>query len=157
MLRRCVHAACSAWNVLVEHLAVHVGIHPLVLRRLHGGDGAHVAVMEVSALLRLHLVMHSVLSRGQVLLHVCGRVRIIVGVWHVHEATGAGHGLIRLRRQAMRAKVQTLIHERCLVKLCRATSVHPVHVILLAAVKSIRLVLALRKHLGCLHKTRTKT
>lgn len=157
VLRWWVHAASATWNVLVEHLAVHVAIHPLVLRRLHGGDGAHVAMMEVSVLLLLHLVVHSVLGRGQLLLHVGGRVRVVVAVRNVHEATSAGHGLIRLGRQSRSPKVQTLIHHRRLVKLRWAACVHSVHVVLLAAVKSTRLVLALCKHLGGLHEARAKT
>ena len=150
MLRWRVHATCSSWNVLVEHLAVHVGVHPLVLRRLHGGDRAHVTMVEVSALLGLHLVVHAVLGRAQVLLHVGRRVRI-VAVGHIHEAC-AGHALVRLRRQTMGPEIQALVHDRRLVELPGPSGVHSVHV-LLAVVESTGLVLALRQHLGRLHES----
>ena len=111
VLRWWVHAASSTRKVLVEHRAVHVAIHPLILRRLHGRHGADVAVMEVPILLWLHLVVHAVLRRGQVLLHVCGRVRVVIVVRHVHEAASARHGLILLGWESRGPEVQALIHE----------------------------------------------
>lgn len=133
---------------------MHVGVHPLVLRRLHGGDGAHVTMVEISALLRLHLVVHAILGSTQVLLHVRSRVRIIA-IGYVHE-TSAGHALARLAGQSVGAEVQTLVHERRLVELSGPAGVHSVH-ILLAVVKSVGLVLALGQHLGCLHEASTET
>ena len=84
-------------------------------------------------------------------------MRVVAAVWYVHEAASTRHGLIRLGWQPRSPKVHTLVHHRRLVELCGATGVHPVHVVLLAAVKSVCLVLALRQHLGGLHEARAKT